>query len=204
MSEKFTTVTRRIKKKKIDINKYFIDRNINMKKAKASDFKFTTISKLLSMNQMSNEIYLRFSYFLVKYNYRQGFLTSKHEFIPDDQLRVIELNEGSLYIYNKNTRYQELIDNINNVTNPLLHDYLTILLGFPCRKPNMDIVRYGHSVSLVDSVSNQRCQIYAFMSNNKLNAQEVVYPFVQAVKHYNKIHNTNYEIQFNFHKFREL
>lgn len=196
MSDDFITVTRKIKKKKIDINKYYPNQ-INKRKARFSEFKFVSIKELRNMNVMSNEEYIRFSYFLVKNNYREGLLISKKQYIPDDELKVKELNEGMLYVYNKNTKYQELIDNINNVNSSLLDDYLTILLGFPCRKPNMNVVRYGHSVYIKNS--NERCQIFAFMSPTKLNPYEVVYPFVEAVKKY----DTNYEILFISHKFYE-
>lgn len=197
MSEEFIIVSRKKAKRIKTLDTQIIENKI-IEINVQNDLKFIKEERLRTKEYCDIREYIKISTFLVKNNYRKGFLLdrSEYKYIRNTKLEIKQLIDGSIYLYNKNTQHQDLIDNINNISNRELIDCLTILLGFPCKLPDSRVKSYGHSVYLRNNTSGKFCQIFYFSSSVRLNPYEISNPYIAAINKYNKLFRTNYEVFF--------
>lgn len=218
----FQLITRKNRKnKRICIDSYFANRRLSSEMSKNSEFKIDKFGLFSLLNYFHrNEsnygasddseeriLEMHITSFLILNNFKEGcYFTKIHsDIFINDGLCVINIDDYTCYAYNKNTRYMELINDLPHINKSSnmrkFDDYLAILLGFPCKLPNNNQVRFRHIVYVREN--RKMIVLFEFISLIKHNPNIIVYQFVEGIKLYNRKYNRNFQVYFNCSKINE-
>lgn len=151
--------------------------------------------------EIENDINL----FLVFYGYRIGYFTTSQNLNKNPNLIYIPINWNisQSYICNHNTynKYKQIIDELSySIKNTeKTDDILTILLGYPCKLPNINCenrIRY----SFIIKFNNNYIPIFDFVSSNKINISKNFKIFEKGICHYNESFKTKYSAHFSVNR----